>query len=347
MKKAPYLYDLLEQSNSKKLKNLAKALYDISDNPWLKGIGPAIFVLGSGVGAYFHNLWIIIPSILLGALFQVFIVQTELYKNLLLTDSRTSEMLLLCLGAIKTTIAIKVYENVERICRHQVQGFFYYPSNYDVTFDVVCKIVASDLYHTLTKALQCDDIYITIFARSQDKSKEINQQDYIQMCAYANRDKQAPHGYNKERYYLHERYSEQKDYVHRLIFNENIDLCKILLNIESVRDEFVIIGRSKQREESIHQYIGIPIYNYDQGIIALLQIDTTEKDLFGKTDAEVTRLIDKIKPISYIIHESFYRTTLSGIFDTMFDMQYSMVEVGQNGQGAEGHEDSDNRDKSS
>lgn len=152
-----------------------------------------------------------------------------------------------------------------------------------LNYQDIATFVCHYMYDALKTAIGAEKHQVSIM----HKFVEHNQQkrEYIKMIAYGNSNQLSPGVFNTK-FYL----SEAPGYYHVKMFVENVSQISILKDREEVEGNLIIIQGTNGNK--IKQYIGIPIFCEEKGIISLLQIDTEVDNLFGKTEDEIKELIN-------------------------------------------------------
>lgn len=112
------------------------------------------------------------------------------------------------------------------------------------------------------------------------------------MIAYKTYKDRVPGSYS-EKYDLWNDDSEKKP-LHIRIFEKGTSAIIALCNSEQVKEEFVYHEKSKEREEKICQYLGIPLLDSEGRMIFLLQIDVCDSGILGKNKEEMIELGNNI-----------------------------------------------------
>lgn len=176
-------------------------------------------------------------------------------------------------------------------------------------FQNLSFFICNELYNFITQNCNCGKCEITIFQRfSNNDNKE-----YVKMIAYKNSKNSKPSSYNEEFALVYKKNKQVPVFVS--VFNDiNADV-KILHNKKSVKQEFKIFPGSKSRENNICQYIGIPIKTNRDKVEVVLQIDVSEKNVFGRTYNSVKQFADYIIiPFCNLLYCSYERDLILNNF---------------------------------
>lgn len=189
----------------------------------------------------------------------------------------------------------------------------------DWDFQNAAFSVCYGIYNMINSISNCKNLYVSVYQRLKGQEGE---DDIIKLIAYHGRLATAqPTDYMK-------RYSiNDKDYFAKIIKSNNSQI-RILENQQKVRENFLIHESSREREEKICQYIGIPIlvsgFSKDEGQINqvgfLLQIDVDIPDFFGKDKQEIE---EKAYNILYMYADFLHMSYEMGRFiDSAFEKWY-------------------------
>ena len=157
--------------------------------------------------------------------------------------------------------------------------------------------VCEKLHNNLTKYCENEDVYITVYQKYQKGNNT-----YCKMIAYSTQVE--PSTFNDE-YEVPSSPENQLGKVpyHSYLFSLNATNIAILPDHDSIIDTFVIHDKSKERKDSLQQYIAIPIAPAKQGVLFLLQVDTCKESLFGQEKRQIERFVHSaIYPFSQILH---------------------------------------------
>lgn len=135
----------------------------------------------------------------------------------------------------------------------------------------------------------------------------------IEMIAYANDDNKMPSSYRKTFSF------DDVDIYFVELFKDLNGTISCLPNKKIVNEKFKKIVGSEKREESICQYIGIPIKTNRNEIELLLQIDVAKEKVFGKNQEQMYVFAKNVL-YSYaaLLHKIYER-------DLIFNKYYDMI----------------------
>ena len=176
-------------------------------------------------------------------------------------------------------------------------------------FQNLSFFVCNELYNFITRYCNCKECEITVFQRFvNDKNKE-----YVKMIAYKNSKSSKPSSYNEEFTLIYKKGRIMPVFI-SIFKNPNADV-KILHNKRAVKQEFKILHGSESRESNICQYIGIPIKTNRDKVEVILQIDVSEKNVFGRTYNSVKQFTDYIIiPFCNLLYCSYERDLILNKF---------------------------------
>lgn len=183
-----------------------------------------------------------------------------------------------------------------------------------IDFQTLSFNVCNHVFSFITSNFNCGDCEITIFQRFANKEGK----DFVKMIAYKNSRNNEPTSYNDKFNLSHATNESVPVFVN--IFNDLNADCKILHDHKSVLNEFKFFDNSKNREQKICQYIGVPIKTNRNKIEILLQIDVSKERALGKNYNSLKQFTDCILvPISNMLLCSYER-------DLIFNKFYDILE---------------------
>ncbi|HEX9063444.1 MAG TPA: hypothetical protein VF941_25000, partial [Clostridia bacterium] len=173
----------------------------------------------------------------------------------------------------------------------------------NISYQDICILICHGLYEIIKNVTGEEGHQVSMLKKfNTSKIKK----EYIKMVAFGNKSMSAPAVF-KKKYYLNE---NGKKYYHQRIFENNINKTYILINADSIKKEFIENTDNIERDGRIQQYIGIPIYCEDNGVVSLLQIDTDIENMFGKTEKEVEDFFKPFMPYAHQLLLNYYRDKL-------------------------------------
>lgn len=180
-----------------------------------------------------------------------------------------------------------------------------------INFQKLSQNICDELYNFIKTYFQCEECEVSIFQRFVGA-----QGDFVKMIAYKNNNIEST---TPKKNFLLDK-SESEKYVFSKIFNDLEAKIKILPNKKTVSKEFLWLEGSKDREQGICQYIGVPIKTKRNKVEIILQIDVSEEKKLGKNENELTEFAKKIiQPFSNLLYCSFER-------DLIFNKFYDILE---------------------
>lgn len=143
------------------------------------------------------------------------------------------------------------------------------------------NFLAHLIYDYLERVLGAGTDQITIMHKFVDGS---NSQPYLRFVGYKNKDNTPPGSHG-----IVFRFDDpnHRQYFHVKLFASNQRKIAILMTNDQIQDSFVIQHQNRDRERALQQYIGIPIIDDKDEMIALVNIDTLDKNRFGSSEGEV------------------------------------------------------------
>lgn len=185
----------------------------------------------------------------------------------------------------------KLHKLNKEIHNQSINGSFISLSNMKniISFQTVAFQVCSELHQMLSE-LNIKNHSITVFQCFNDEK-----QHYCKMIAYQNSASRIPDSFDNV-YYL-DKSNQKKKHLHSIIFERDSSQIYILENKDDVQKYFVFNEESKDREEKICQYIGIPYrVNINKGvkIAFLLQVDVDKESALGKDKYEMMELAENV-----------------------------------------------------
>lgn len=179
-------------------------------------------------------------------------------------------------------------------------------------FQEMSFLVCRSIYDIIERELECYECEVTVyqkFLKSNNKKC-----DNIKMIAYATKGSMIPSTYDK----IYTINKNAPNTVFMKLFKNNQSDAIICHNQKSVKEKFVWLSESEEREKKIHQYIGIPIKSNSNNVVCILQIDVAQKKLLGRNYKEVKYFADDIlKPFSSILYNAYER---DNVFNTFYDV---------------------------
>jgi len=254
----------------------------------------------------FLPLFITLILVYLGL--QALILMANRHQHAKLNDIKWFQSALKSHAKINETVASQIYIFTNRFVRMRNEKK---KLPFDLTRDLVgfhifAFEVCGDIFSMLKDLYKCDKPQVTVYQRFTE-----NEEEYIRMIAYATYNNAAPSSFS-EKYSL----SGSSNRYDVRIFNGKEKKIHVLPNKAAVQKEFEISDHSREREEAICQYIGIPVKNKKGEITFLLQIDVNE---VKKSEKELLELGDNVfLPFAQLLlatyeHERMLETLHSSI----------------------------------
>lgn len=186
-------------------------------------------------------------------------------------------------------------------------------------FQQVAFNVCNEIYGLLC-SLGIRSGYVTIYQQFVEDGLS-----FCKMVAYQNADSDIPGSY-EEKYELNKSDNSNK-HLHRKIFEKGSEGIYVLANREEVSRKFLINEVSREREEKICQYIGIPYRvnkkNNNINIAFLLQIDCDKENAFGNNKHEIKELASNIfKPFLNILAVAYEQENIMESYQKSMHIMY-------------------------
>ncbi len=180
----------------------------------------------------------------------------------------------------------------------------------NLSYQDVAALVCHNIYDAIKISTEKDSHQVSLMQRFKEKRTGIQ---YIKMISYGNANQISPSIFDKH-FYL----DSDQNYYHVKIFNENQNNIFILQNASEIKKELVY-GK-KFNENSIVQYIAIPVVCENEGIVSLLQIEITEELLIGRTKEEIREFVKPFMAYIHILTVSYYQDELFKVLVKKFDI---------------------------
>lgn len=158
-----------------------------------------------------------------------------------------------------------------------------------ISFQSVSFTVCSEICQLLDKQ-GVKNYYVTVFQCFKERER-----NYCKMVAYHNHESRIPDSFGNV--YFIDKGTNQKKHFHTSVFEKDSSKIYILENSKEVQKAFVINDSSREREEQICQYIGLPYrVNCKDGVTIafLLQIDVDKEKALGNDKYEMRELARNI-----------------------------------------------------
>lgn len=173
-------------------------------------------------------------------------------------------------------------------------------------FQTFSFMICSELCDFIVDIFGCD-CEVTIFQRFTDTKNK----DFVKMIAFKNSKNHQPSTYGK----VFKLSSKDNAPVFVSLFNDLNEEIKILHNKRAVENEFKYFEGSKNREQEICQYIGIPIKTNRGKVEIVLQIDVSKAKALGRNYNQLKQFAEYILlPFCSLLHCSFERDLILNKF---------------------------------
>lgn len=210
---------------------------------------------------------------------------------------------------INDTIGRKLYDITKSISSKS--NFIPMKSDFsNLSYQDIGALVCHNIYDAIKISTDKDSHQVSLMQRFKEKRTGIQ---YIKMISYGNANQISPSIFDKH-FYL----DGDQGYYHVKIFNENQNDIFILKNATEIKKELVY-GK-KNTENKIEQYIAIPVFCENEGIVSLLQIEITEELLIGRTTDEIREFVKPFMAYIHILTVNYYQDELFKVLIKKFDI---------------------------
>ena len=149
-------------------------------------------------------------------------------------------------------------------------------------FDRTSYHVCDAIYNIISSQFGCPKCQVTVAKYLPEQKKE-----FIKIIAYKTYQDRTPSSFSIK--HLLGTNEQNKRYDVRIFESGSSDV-KVLINKKEIQEDFTIDPKSKERQESICQYIGVPCVDIEGKIVFLLQIDVSCENILGKNKEELFEL---------------------------------------------------------
>lgn len=212
-------------------------------------------------------------------------------------------------AVINQTVSRKLNDITRSVCAKAV----IIPSKADfstLSYQDIASLVCHNIYDAIKNSTEKDTHQVSLMHRFKEKKTG---REYIKMISYGNSNQISPSIFDKH-FYL----DSDLSYYHVKIFNDKQNDIHILKNASEIKKEFVY-GK-KCNDKNIEQYIAIPIFCENEGLVSLLQIEISEKHLLGRTTEEVREFVKPFMAYVHILMVNYYRDELFNVLIKKFDI---------------------------
>ena len=171
----------------------------------------------------------------------------------------------------------------------------------NVTLESYCNTLCKNIYDVLCEFQLGDDYEVTYVSRIDAES--------IQTLGYYNKCQRHPRTYKTPR-----RINDNNAYIDAQRFRDPSNSSNICLGEKQI-DESFIYDRGKIRKQTYKQYISIPVYCENEGLVGLVQIVALNK----------SRIVTSEEQFDYISNN--YLTPLSLLFLYISKMEQAITAV--------------------
>jgi len=261
--------------------------------------GNAQVIDPSNESADLSNYWRgMVVCVLLYLFFEILIFLANRHKRAKMNDAKWFQSTLISLSSANALFANFLYKFTNRfMSQKEKNNLLPLETVKDlVGFQKIAFAVCSSVYDLLKNDFKCERPQVTVFQKFTNKNKK-----EIQMVAYATLNDIIPSSYS-ESYPL----TDNNQRYDAKIFNSKESQVRILHNKVAIKENFKISEHSKERQEAICQYIGIPIKNSSGETVFLLQIDVSEENILGKSVEALKELAENVfLPFAQLLYVIF------------------------------------------
>lgn len=200
---------------------------------------------------------------------------------------------------------------------------------YCFRFETAAQIACEAIYQIVHDVTGYKKHYVTVYKRFQKKEntscprkcpkirncdKKGVRNEWTQMVACYHEDGNESTSSNQEHcFYYYEDDDTQKQHFYIHFFKENRTGVEIITGEDNIRERFLFHRSTKDREEQIKQYIGIPLYYAEENMdgeleanvnteerdsqhvtYAVIQIDFRETGILGSTNEAIKEFVDNV-----------------------------------------------------
>ncbi len=182
----------------------------------------------------------------------------------------------------------------------------------NLSYQDIAALVCHNIYDTIKISTDRDSHQVSLMQKFKEKRTGIQ---YIKMISYGNANQISPSIFDKH-FYL----DRDQNYYQVRIFNNNQNDIFILKNTSEIKKEFVYGKKNNNNEIKVNQYIAIPVFCENEGIVSLLQIEMTDDTLIGRTVDEIREFVKPFMAYVHILTVNYYQDELFKVIIKKFDI---------------------------
>lgn len=179
----------------------------------------------------------------------------------------------------------------------------------NISYQDIAALVCHNIYDAIKISTERESHQVSLMQKFKEKRSGL---EYIKMISYGNANQISPSQFDRH-FYLD---SDQNFYQVR-IFNNNQNSIFILKKAEEIKKECVY---GKNSNERMTQYIAIPVFCENQGIISLLQIEIADEVHIGRTFDEIREFVKPFMAYIHILTVNYYQNELFKVLVKKFDI---------------------------
>jgi uncharacterized membrane protein YbaN (DUF454 family) len=311
-RKLPYLYYFLKDKiHSSRNKAFIKFIHRIFQSPVFKAAVPLLFTTGVSLEAKFiaRPFFPVSITIFVYLVYIYFSKVSDTYQKRMMENAYCSKEVLSQISKINSYIASHKFDIVKKIS----SPMSYIPQSGDyrsISFQEIAFMICQAAFYALRQTLGKESFHVTLFARFRTKTKRV----YIKMIAFANKNTITPAGFDNEyfldEYPINKEDKKEKDFYHKEIFRKGENAIYALCGKNEIDGHFRVNSRNGSNVLKTKQYIGIPVISPEEGIVSLLQIETDEDGLLGKSKSEMLDLASYFLPLANFLVVNYHRDLL-------------------------------------
>lgn len=179
----------------------------------------------------------------------------------------------------------------------------------NLSYQDVAALVCHNIYDAIKISTERETHQVSLMQKFKEKKSG---QEYIKMISYGNANQISPSLFDRY-FYL----NTDKNYYQVRIFNDNQNNIFILSSAAEIKKECVY---GKNSNEKMNQYIAIPVFCENQGIISLLQIEMADDAHIGRTVDEIRGFVKPFMAYIHILTVCYYQDELFKVLAKKFDI---------------------------
>ncbi len=179
----------------------------------------------------------------------------------------------------------------------------------NLSYQDIAALVCHNIYDAIKISTDRETHQVSLMQKFKEKKSGL---EYIKMISYGNANQISPSLFDKH-FYLN---SDQNFFQVR-IFNNNLNNIFVLRNAAEIKRECVY---GKNINEKMAQYIAIPVFCENQGIISLLQIEMTDDAHIGRTIDEIREFVKPFMAYIHILTVNYYQDELFKVLVKKFEI---------------------------